>query len=150
LKKDYLQAIINEAEKRLAQIEIELIEFEYRKENGDQIIRIYIDKDSGVNLETCAAATRAIKDLIDNKEINYDHMEVSSPGLDRIIKKDKDFKRYNGYAVNIKMLNEYDGPRKIAGILVDYNHDNISLKTEHENIIIPCDLISSVRLKPDI
>ena len=89
-----LQELVSEIECRLAQIDIELHEVEYRRESEGQILRIFIDKDSGVDLDTCAKASRAVKSIIDEKDLYYDHMEVSSPGLDRVLKKERDFIRF--------------------------------------------------------
>ncbi len=144
-----LQTIIEEIEKRLAAIHIELVDVEYRKESEGQILRIYIDQDTGVNLDTCADASRTIKSLVDEEELYYDHMEVSSPGLDRIIKKEKDFIRFMGQEIDVKTLKGYDGPRKLAGVLVGYQKEALSIKNLDKIIDIPFEFISVVRLKPD-
>jgi hypothetical protein len=62
---------------RIVRIDIELHEVEYRRESEGQILRIFIDKDSGVDLDTCAKASRAVKSIIDEKDLYYDHMEIS-------------------------------------------------------------------------
>ncbi len=144
-----LQTIIDEIEKRLAQIQIDLVDIEYRKESEGQILRIYIDKDTGINLDTCAVASRTIKNLVDEEDLYYDHMEVSSPGLDRIIKKEKDFIRFMGQEINIKTIKGYDGPRKLSGVLTGYKKETLSIKNSDKVIDIPCEFISVVRLKPD-
>jgi len=144
-----LRAIIDEIEKKLAEIQIDLVDVEYRKESEDQMLRIYIDTDSGVNLDTCAAASRAIKNIVDEEDLYYDHMEVSSPGLDRIIKKEKDFIRFMGQEVDVKTHKGYDGPRKISGVLTGYQKETLSIKDLDMIMDIPFEFISVVRLKPD-
>ncbi len=144
-----LQLIIDEIEKILAKIQIELVDVEYRKEGEGQMLRIYIDQEAGVNLDTCAAASRAIKNLVDEKDLYYDQMEVSSPGLDRILKKEQDFIRFMGQEINVKTLKGYEGPRKLSGVLVGCQEGNLSIKNLDKIIDIPCELISRVRLKPD-
>jgi ribosome maturation factor RimP len=144
-----LQELVSEIECRLAQIDIELHEVEYRRESEGQILRIFIDKDSGVDLDTCAKASRAVKSIIDEKDLYYDHMEVSSPGLDRVLKKERDFIRFLGYGVKVNTAKGFAGPRKLNGVLVAYQPDSISIKVEEEIIEIPREQISMVRLRPE-
>lgn len=144
-----VQNIEKSVEQRLTELDIELVDIEYCKENKEQIIRIYIDRESGVNLELCTVASRAIKDIIDDRNIYYDHMEVSSPGLDRVLKKEKDFVRFTGQRVKVMTLKKFDGPRKNIGILEEFSDNYLKLKSENEFIIIPRDMISVVKLHPD-
>jgi ribosome maturation factor RimP len=144
-----LQELVSEIECRLAQIDIELHEVEYRRESEGQILRIFIDKDSGVDLDTCAKASRAVKSIIDEKDLYYDHMEVSSPGLDRVLKKERDFIRFLGCGVKVNTAKGFAGPRKLNGVLVAYQPDSISIKVEEEIIEIPREQISMVRLRPE-
>jgi ribosome maturation factor RimP len=127
----------------------DLHEVEYRRESEGQILRIFIDKDSGVDLDTCAKASRAVKSIIDEKDLYYDHMEVSSPGLDRVLKKERDFIRFLGYGVKVNTAKGFAGPRKLNGVLVAYQPDSISIKVEEEIIEIPREQISMVRLRPE-
>lgn len=146
MNQEKLQSITKEIENKLANINIELVDIEYRKESGDQILRIFIDTDSGVTLDTCSVATRAIKGLIDDQELDYDHLEVSSPGLDRILKKEKDFIKFMGHKIKVKMQKNYDGPKKFNGILTDYNNETITIADGEEIKQIPCSLVATVRL----
>lgn len=144
-----LQIIMEEIEKRLAEIKIDLVDIEYRKESEGQMLRIFIDQEAGVNLDTCSAASRAIKNIVDEKELYYDHMEVSSPGLDRILKKEQDFIKFMGQRIDVRTLKEYQGPRKLAGILLAFREGTLSIQDQDNIMDIPCELISRVRLKPD-
>jgi ribosome maturation factor RimP len=91
-----------------------------------------------------------VKDLIDDAQVEYDHMEVSSPGLDRVIKTDRDLLRFKGSRIKVKTLQAYAGSRKIVGILHDFNEEEISLLDQDENLVkIPRDMISVIRLHPD-
>jgi len=134
----------------LAKLGLELVDIEYKREAGDRILRIFIDRMGGVDLEACSAASRAVKDLIDDAQVEYDHMEVSSPGLDRVIKTDRDLLRFKGSRIKVKTLQAYAGSRKIVGILHDFDEEEISLLDEDENLVkIPRDMISVIRLHPD-
>ncbi len=128
---------------------IELVELEYRKENRQQNLRIFIDSEAGVDLNLCTQVTRIVKPLVDEGDFYYDHLEVSSPGLDRILKKDRDFLRFQGYMVKIKMLKEYDGPNKITGVLTGINDKYIQVKIDENILDLSRDLLSTVRLHPD-
>ena len=127
-----VQKIMEPVDLKLGELGIELVDIEYHRENGEQILRIYVDKESGVNLDLCTLASRAVKEFIDSQDITYDHFEVSSPGLNRVLKKDKDLARFTGYKVKIMALKEFAGPRKNIGILEGFS-----------------DVISVIRLHPD-
>lgn len=134
----------------LAKLGLELVEIEYKREDGDRILRIFIDREEGVDLESCSAASRAVKDLVDEAQVEYDHMEVSSPGLDRVIKTDRDLLRFKGARIKVKTLQAYSGPRKIIGVLQGFTEEEISLLNQDDNLVdIPRDMISIIRLKPD-
>ena len=148
LKEDLIR-IQAQAEEKLEQMGIELVDVQYRKERGEQMLRLFIDHESGVTLELCTKASRAVKALIDAVDLHYDHLEVSSPGVDRVIKKDKDLKRFIGYLVRANMSKLFLGPRKITGVLHDYNQEYVYLRTEEELIALPRTMISQARLRPN-
>lgn len=136
---------------KLERMGIEVLEVEYRKENGDLMLRVYIDTESGVTLDTCSQATRAIRDVIDEEEdMVYDHLEVSSPGINRKLIKDKDFERFRGERVKVKLLQALDGQKNWVGDLVERNADEIILDTEQGTVHLQRELVSIVRLHPDL
>lgn len=134
----------------LNNLEIELVDIQYRKENREQFLRIFIETEAGVSLDTCTKATRAVKSLIDAQNIYYDHLEVSSPGVDRIIKKEQHPERFIGKKIKIKTLKEFTGPRILKGELTDVGEERIILKSGNDNYEVPWDMISVARLNPDI
>ncbi|CFX67434.1 Ribosome maturation factor RimP [Syntrophomonas zehnderi OL-4] len=129
---------------------IELLEVEYKKEHGDQMLRIYIDRDEGVDLNTCTIATRAVQDIIDQDNIDYDHLEVSSPGIDRLLKRDKDFIKHQGERIRIKTLKPLDGQKTFVGILLDTSNDVLKIEIDGNSRSIPRNIISQIRLHPEI
>lgn len=141
--------VIQEMENKLSTADIELVDVQYQREEGSQILRIFIDSPAGVTLDVCSKATRMLKDMIDQEDIDYDHIEVSSPGLDRILKKDCDFARFNGRTVKVKMRKQYEGPRKYRGILSSFDPESLTLLVDENPVNIPRDLISVVRLDPE-
>lgn len=151
-KESTIQRLEQSIEKKLSEMKIELYDMEYRKENGEQLLRIYIDRDSGiVDLQLCSEATRAIKELIDEDTVYYDYLEVSSPGLDRVLKKDKHFARFIDQRIKVKTLRQYEGPKSIKGILKGFNDKEIRVEKESsETVAIPRSMITRVRLDPDL
>ena len=105
---------------------LELVDVEYVKEGGEFFLRVYIDKEGGVSLNECELVTRALNPILDEKDPikdNY-YLEVSSPGLDRPLKKDKDFVRYQGRDVEIKLYKPINGAKMHEGELVGLTEDN--------------------------
>ena len=137
-------------EEELNRAGIELVELQYRKESEEQFLRVFIDHEAGVNLELCTRASRLIKPLIDQEDLYYDHLEVSSPGIDRMLKKESDFERFTGERVTVKMLKAYEGPGKITGILKNATEKQIEVEVDQELRTLPRDMVSIVRLYPDL
>ncbi|PKM76356.1 MAG: ribosome maturation factor RimP [Firmicutes bacterium HGW-Firmicutes-15] len=130
---------------------IDLYEIEYKKEPDGQVIRIYIDTLEGVDVGICARATRAVKEYIDTESnLYYDYLEVSSPGIDRILKTDSDYERFQGERVLVKTSQLVEGQKKFVGILANTNQDILSIEIEGNLMQISRDAISIVRLHPDI
>ncbi|HHV16688.1 MAG TPA: ribosome maturation factor RimP [Gelria sp.] len=144
-----VQELENMIATELEQNNIELVTLQYRRENRGQMLRIFIDYEAGVDLDLCTQVTRILKPLVDESEYHYDYFEVSSPGPNRPLNKDKDFVRFQGYTVKVKMQKEYNGSKNITGVLMGANDKYIQVK-ENENILeLPRDLLSTVRLHPD-
>ena len=105
---------------------LELVDVEYVKEGGEFFLRVYIDKEGGVSLNECELVTRALNPILDEKDPikdNY-YLEVSSPGLDRPLKKDKDFIKYQARDVEIKLYKPMNGSKQHEGELVGLTEDN--------------------------
>ncbi len=135
---------------KLQEIDIEVLEVEYKKEHGDQMLRIYIDRDEGVDLNVCTLATRAIQDMIDEENISYDHLEVSSPGLNRLIKKEQDFIKFQGERIKLKTFEALEGQKNFVGILLGVDEKVLNIEIDGSSRAIPREKISIVRLDPEI
>ena len=106
---------------------IEIVDVEYDKEAGEYYLRIFIDKDGGVSLNDCEVVTRAINPILDEKDPikeNY-FLEVSSPGLDRPLKKEKDFVRYAGRDVEVKLYKPINGLKHFEAELVELAENKV-------------------------
>jgi ribosome maturation factor RimP len=105
----------------------ELVDVEYVKESGEYYLRIYIDKPEGISLAECETISRELSPILDEKDPiqeNY-FLEVSSPGLDRPLKKEKDFIRYKGRDVELKLYKPLNGSKQFEGTLLELTPENI-------------------------
>lgn len=105
----------------------ELVDVCLDKEPAGRYLRLYIDKPEGVSLNDCEAYHRAIQPQLE--DYDYDFLEVSSPGLDRPLKKDRDFERALGSEVEVKLFKAMDGVKQLTGILADFDREEIVLET---------------------
>ncbi|HBF5907558.1 ribosome maturation factor RimP [Clostridioides difficile] len=104
----------------------EMVDVEYVKEAGEYYLRVYIDKEEGISLNECELVSRELSSILDEKDPikeNY-FLEVSSPGLDRALKKDRDFVRYQGRDVDLKLYKPLNGCKQFEGELVGLTEDN--------------------------
>jgi ribosome maturation factor RimP len=150
MAEDMVQRIENLVSPALEAIGIELLEIEYRKEHGDQMLRLFIDREEGIDLSTCTLATKAIQDLIEQEKIKYDHLEMSSPGFNRLLKKDKDFLKFQGERVKVRTLQPLEGQKNFQGRLRAVDEQVLNLEIEGELKTIPREMVSIVRLDPEI
>ena len=127
------EAVEKLAEGILADTEYEVVDVEYVKER-DWYLRIFIDKDGGVGLDDCQKISNLLGDKIDDENIIKDRyiLEVSSPGLDRALKKEKDFKRELGKKIDITLYKAVDGDKNLVGTLTGYTKDSITIDETKE------------------
>ena len=112
----------------------ELVDVEYVKEAGNWYLRAYIDKPGGITVDDCEVVSRAFSDILDEKDYIEDSyiFEVSSPGLGRPLKKEKDFARSIGEEVEIRTYRAIDRQKEFIGILVEYDKDTVTIEYEDE------------------
>ena len=113
-------------EPKIKELGYNLYDVEYVKEGKDYYLRVYIDKDTGISIEDCELVSNNINEILDQADYIKDQyfLEVSSPGLDRPLKKDKDFERYKGRDVEIKLYKPMNGSKQFEGELVGLTEDN--------------------------
>ena len=114
----------------------ELVDVEYVKEGGTWYLRTYIDKEGGISIDDCEKVSRRLSDILDEKDYIDDTyiMEVSSPGLGRPLKKEKDFKRSLGKEVDIRTYRMIDKQKEFTGILKDYDKDTVTIELDDETL----------------
>ena len=112
----------------------ELVDVEYVKEESTWYLRAYIDKPGGIDINDCEKVSRRLSDLLDEKDYIEDAyiLEVSSPGLGRPLKKEKDFKRSMGEEVEIRTYRMIDKQKKFTGVLTGYDADTVTIAMEDE------------------
>ncbi len=112
----------------------ELVDVEYVKEGGNWYLRAYIDKPGGITVDDCELVSRAFSDILDEKDYIEDTyiFEVSSPGLGRPLKKEKDFKRSIGEEVEIRTYRPIERQKEFIGILIEYDKDTVTIEYEDE------------------
>lgn len=121
----------------------------YVKEGKDNFLRIFIDNDKGISIDDCEKVNDAITDMLDEADIIKDQyfLEISSPGVERNIRKDKHFEESIGKEVNIKLFKPLDNKEKeITGILKGFDKETVKIETDkNEEITIPRNNISSIK-----
>ena len=118
----------------IEQHQFELVDVEYVKEAGTWYLRAYIDKPGGITVDDCEVVSRQFSDILDEKDYIEDAyiFEVSSPGLGRPLKKEKDFKRSMGEEVEIRTYRAIDRQKEFTGILKAYDNDTVTIAYEDD------------------
>jgi ribosome maturation factor RimP len=147
-KKDIIAKVAKICEELSSQFGFELVDVEYLKEHGDYFLRVYIHKSGGVNLDDCQLMSESLGERLDETnfiETAY-YLEVSSPGLDRPLKNDKDLERNLGNEVEVHLYQAIDGAKKVEGNLERYDESAITIKTVNKEYMFPRDSVSLIRL----
>ena len=112
----------------------ELVDVEYVKEAGNWYLRVYIDKEGGIMVDDCEIISRALSDKLDADDFMEDSyiLEVSSPGLGRPLKKDKDFERSLGKEVEIKLYRAVNRQKDFEGVLKNYTTEEVTIVIDEE------------------
>lgn len=127
---------------------LELVEAEFLKEGGGWYLRLYIDKPGGVNHEDCRYVSERVSRLLDEKDlITHSYtLEVSSPGIERPLKKPADFNRFMGKTALINTFAPVNGRKKFCGLLKGTRQDEVLIDIDGEEVVIPLKQIASARL----
>ncbi len=142
---DLVVPIINE-------LNLELVDIEYKKEGKNWFLRVFIDQENGVGIEECELVSERLSEKLDEVDpIPYNYfLEVSSPGAERPLKKEKDFEKAIGKNVLIKTYEPVEGEKVFEGLLKSFDGHvvavEIKVKTKRKLVHIPYDKVSSARL----
>lgn len=116
----------------------ELYDVLYIKEGKDYYLRIVIDKESGIDINDCEKVNDAINDVLDEADYIKDQyfLEVSSPGVERLLRKEKHFEKQIGNKISVKLFKAIENQKEIVGILKSYNQDELIIEQENKEMRI--------------
>lgn len=125
----------------------ELVDVEYVKEGNDWYLRAYIDKEGGIMIDDCELVSRALEEKLDAADLIPDAyiLEVSSPGLTRPLKKERDYVRNLGKPVEIRLYKAVNGEKQFTGNLKEWTEDTVTIDDDGEEIVISRSDISIIR-----
>ena len=133
---------------KIEKIGYELYDVLYVKEGSNKILRIVIDSEHGISLDDCEKVNNEIKEIIDEAnpiEEQY-FLEISSPGIERLLRKDWQLKKFKGAEVNIKLFKkDENGKKEYVGTLGNVTENTLDVETESKNITIDRKIISQVK-----
>ena len=119
--------------------------------NGGRFLRLFIDKPSGINVDDCAAVSRQLARVFEVEGIDYDRLEVSSPGLDRPLRKQADFVRFAGQKAELRMRRpDASGQRKFSGVLKGADAGQVKIEVDGQTFALALDEIDRAKLVPEL
>ena len=140
-----LQALL---ETTLTGLGYELVDLE--RSGRGRLLRVFIDKAGGVNVDDCVEVSHQLNRLLPVEGVAYDRLEVSSPGLDRLLKKERDFVRFAGQKARIKLRIPVDGQRNFVGVLRETRAGKVQLEIDGKLLSLDLDNLEKARLVPAI
>lgn len=136
----------------ITNLEYELYDVVYVKEGKEFYLRIIIDKIDGISIEDCEKVNNAIDEVLDEADLIKEgyFLEVSSPGIERNLRKSWHFEKQIGNEINIKLFKSVEGQKDITGILKSYNGDNLELEVENKILNIETKNIAIAKVVADL
>ena len=135
-------------ETTLAGLGYELVDLE--RSGKAMFLRVFIDKPGGVDINDCTAVSHHLMRLLAVENIDYGRLEVSSPGLDRLLKKERDFVRFAGHKARIKLRVPVDGQRNFTGILRETSAGRVQLEVDGRLLSLDVGNLAKARLVPSV
>lgn len=124
----------------------ELVDFETSPRG--RLMRVFIDSPNGITVDDCATVSNQLTRIFEVENVDYDRLEVSSPGLDRPLRKPADFERFAGQEVQVRIRMPIANQRNFAGVLQGLKDNVVTLETEKGSMEIPFEDIEKARLVP--
>ena len=119
--------------------------------NGGRMLRLFIDKPGGITLEDCAAVSRHLTRVLAVEGIDYERLEVSSPGLDRPLRKGADFARFAGHKAEVRMRTpDASGRRKFVGVLRGADGGRVQIELDGQTVGLALGDVERARLVPEL
>jgi ribosome maturation factor RimP len=140
--------LANLLERTLAGLGYELVDLE--RSGRGRLMRVFIDKPEGINVDDCAAVSNHLARVLAVENVDYDRLEVSSPGLDRPLRKERDFARFSGQKARVKLRVAVEGQRNFTGILREAGAGKVGLEVEGRLLSLDLANLDRARLVPTI
>ncbi|MDY0073560.1 MAG: ribosome maturation factor RimP [Thauera sp.] len=115
---------------------------------GGRLLRVFLDIERGITVDDCATVSNQLQRVFEVENVDYDRLEVSSPGLDRPLKKAADFTRFSGQTAQIRLSLPIDNQRNFVGVLKGVRDDAVVLEAEQGEVLLPFADIDRARLVP--
>ncbi len=115
-----------------------------------RLLRIYIDKPGGITVDDCVAVSHQVGRVLAVENVNYDRLEVSSPGLDRLLKGERDFVRFTGQKVRVKARVPVEGQRNFVGVVREAGAGHLQLEVDGRSLSLEIGNVETARLVPDL
>ena len=150
-KEDYVGRVERFLEPIMQENQFELVDVEWVKEAGTWYLRAYVDKEGGISVDDCEVVSRRLSDWLDKEDFISESyiLEVSSPGLGRPLKKDKDFARSIGKDVDVKLYRARDKRKDFTGVLKAYDEDTVTIEEEGKELVFERGEIALIRMAYD-
>jgi ribosome maturation factor RimP len=128
----------------------ELVDLEFIPQGRASVLRIFIDRPEGIGLEDCATVSKAVSELLDADDPipGQYNLEVSSPGLDRVLRKRAHYERFVGSRVHVQLASPLAGRRRFTGALQTVGEDAVTVEVDGQPHVLPYRLIQRTRLVP--
>lgn len=151
-KKRRVVDVVRDIAKPIAELHgLELVDIEFVKEGPFRYLRITIDKEDGISVDDCSNISREINAKLDDFDLieeNY-FLEVTSPGIERVLKTEEDFAKFSGKEIQINLYQPYEGQKSLRGVLLGLNDGIVSIKVDKEEVEIAHSQISLAKLYVD-
>lgn len=115
-----------------------------------RLLRIYIDKAGGINVDDCAAVSHQVSRVLDVENVRYERLEVSSPGLDRLLRGERDFVRFAGQRARVRMRVSVDGQRNFVGVVREAGAGRLQLEVDGKMLSLDLRQVETARLVPNL
>ena len=135
-------------ESTLAGLGYELVDFE--RSGKGQMLRIFIDKPGGIRVEDCAKVSNHLSRVLAVENVDYGRLEVSSPGLDRVLRKEEDFVRFAGHRARLKVRVPVEGQRNFVGVLRETRAGQVEVEVEGKMVTLDLSNLEKARLVPSL
>lgn len=130
------------------EMNLELVDVEFVKEGAHWYLRVFLDKPGGLEIDDCQAMSHRLSDILDEKDpiTQAYFLEISSPGLERPLKRDEDFEKFAGELANVTTFAPFEGQKSFTGHLVGLRDNSIVLNIKDKEVAIPRDKVAAARL----